>query len=152
MSISIYDKFSLPYLITKASRFLVKEYEKNMQEIGASPLQGGILFVISELEPVNQKDISNVLFIDKVTFSKMILSLHTKKFIKQKANPLDKRAKYWTITKKGLAVLEKVKAADTEVDVYLKKILKDTDVDTEQLSNSLRNIIVGGLKFSTGKK
>ena len=90
MKYPIYKKFSLPYLITKLSRSVLRDYEQKMSKLEISPLQGGVLFVISDLMPVNQTEISNILFIDKVTLSKIFVILLEKGLV-EIAAPFSRR-------------------------------------------------------------
>jgi DNA-binding MarR family transcriptional regulator len=140
MKKNIYKKFSLPYLITKSARAIVKEYEKEMGKMEISPLQGGVLFVIAELKPINQTEIAKILFIDKVTLSKMLFKLEQRK-LAQIVQRSDRRSKYWEVTNKGLLILDKIKEVDALVELNLKSDLKKLGCDSKQISNSLRSLL-----------
>lgn len=141
MKAQIYKDFSLPYLITKLSRAVLKEYEVKTKDLGVSPLQGGILHVISEMTPVSQSVICDVLFIDKVSLSKMISVLEKKKLIEIVKNA-DRRSKFWKLTDKGSALLKKVQSIDAQVESKLKGDLKNLGINSMDVSDSLRALLI----------
>lgn len=141
MEKQIYKKFSLPYLITKLSRAILKEYEQKAKSLEVSPLQGGIIFVMSELSPVSQTDIARILFIDKVTLSKMLMVLEKKKLI-EIVKTENRRTKLWKVTEKGNNLLYKIQAIDEQIESKLKKDIKSNGHDSAILIEGLRALLI----------
>lgn len=141
MSKQIYKKFSLPYLITKLSRAILKGYEQKAKSLGISPLQGGIIFVVSELSPISQTDIASILFIDKVTLSKMLMVLEKKKLV-EIVKSENRRTKLWKLTEKGHGLLQKMQAVDRQIDSKLKKDIENVGYDSSNLTEGLRELLI----------
>ena len=123
------------------SRSILKDYELKTKSLEISPLQGGIIFVVSELSPISQTEISNILFIDKVTLSKMLLILEKKKFI-EIVKTENRRTKLWKLTDKGNSLLHKIQTVDRQIESKLKKNIESTGHDCSNLTECLRALLI----------
>ncbi|SMF41197.1 MarR family winged helix-turn-helix transcriptional regulator [Pseudobacteriovorax antillogorgiicola] len=142
MKKNIYETFSPGFLLTKSSRMIMKRYEEGLGQTGISPLQSGVLYVISFHRSPSQKEISEILFIDKVTLSKIIFNLQQNKLISHITSNNDRREKRWTLTAKGEEKLRQVEEIDHEIEKYMRHIVSKNECDT--LSKVLKKLLIKG--------
>lgn len=142
MKTDIYQTFSLGNLLTKSSRMVMRLYETRLSEIDTSPLQGGVLYTIFFLKNPSQNEIAELLFINKVSLSKIILSLEQKSLIELDQSNLNRREKRWLINEKGKKLLSRIGKIDKEVSEIISNFLPVKD--SEMLTTNLRSFITTG--------
>jgi len=86
----------------KCNRIIANIFRKHLRTFDITDSQLSILFVITKGKEVNQKKISDVLFLDKSTVNRNLKRLIEKKYISTKNYPL------LIITDDGLKILEKL--------------------------------------------
>ena len=86
----------------KCNRIIANIFRKYLKDFGITDSQLSILFVISKSEQVNQKKISDLLFLDKSTVNRNLKRLIENNFVSKTNYP------QLIMTDNGLAVLEKL--------------------------------------------
>lgn len=85
---------------------------------GMIPAQIGIIMILKESGPMNQMTLGESMGVDKATMVKLIDGLEEQKLIKRTTSPEDRRAKFISLTEKGIkvqaVVLQKSKAVEDE--------------------------------------
>lgn len=109
------SEYSLGFLITKVGRVATKMYAEHLEELGLTPLQGGILMTVDSLKGLNQKQLMSLLQVDKGTIHQMLKGLVSKKLIVMKSFDGDRRQLSISITTLGRSLLPRVAKIDKVV-------------------------------------
>lgn len=119
------------------------------------PIRGGqhdFLYVISNTEGITQKELSEILFVDKSTTAKAVNSLVTQGFIKKQTGKNDKRLRKLYLTEKG----HLIKPTIQETFYDLLNITRGglSDEETEQaivlLQSILSSVVKEKIRLSKG--
>lgn len=87
----------------------------------------GILYVLHTGAVVNQLTLGQELGIDKATVVKIIDKLESSKLVKREVDPTDRRSKLVSLTSKGEAMLEKIRAIRNEIEGEVFKQFSNED-------------------------
>lgn len=107
--------YSVGFLITKVGRIATKMYADNLEEIGLTPLQAGILGTLASRDGLNQRQLMGALHADKGTIHQMLKGLGLKKLIVMETAAEDKRQLKIRITRRGRGLLPRIAEIDALV-------------------------------------
>jgi DNA-binding MarR family transcriptional regulator len=96
------------FLLRRLQQVSVAIFISECAEIEITPVQWGILSIISESPGVGQIEISEELGLDRSNVANVVDRLVNRGLLRQKLSPADQRKKEITITKAGEKVMEQV--------------------------------------------
>lgn len=98
------------FLIRRLHQIQVAVFMSECADIDITPVQLGILTVLSEYPGVGQIEISEELGLDRSNVANVVDRLATRGLLQQKVSPTDGRKKSITITKAGEKLIEQVES------------------------------------------
>jgi len=110
-----------------------------------NPTQSLILLSLHKHLNLTQKDLQNIISIDKTTLSKSLKSLEEKILIERILDPNDQRKKYIQLTSKGKKIAKKI---NTFYNVFLPILEKSKNISLEDLYEFIYNFIYNAYKHN----
>jgi MarR family transcriptional regulator, organic hydroperoxide resistance regulator len=113
------------YIITETQRSVMAHLKDRLisQGLTITPVQAGILFLLTQQDSRTMTDLSRLLFTDNSSMTRLVDRLEKAGLVKRLADPKDRRALFITITEEGRkqAVLAKktVKRVNQEIKTRL---------------------------------
>lgn len=101
---TIFDSYG--FLFGKILETMVNTFEDKVEEYKITSKHYGIMLVIHSNSNISQKEIGEILRIDRTTMVVLVDYLENMGFVKRIKNPSDRRAYYLTLTDKGINVLD----------------------------------------------
>ncbi len=133
---------SIGFLLNKAAQFIRERFESCLVARGLTAPQVGILSVVASRGSLTQREIGDVLRIDRTTMVQLIDRLEDLKLIARGDHATDRRSYAVGITAKGQAVLKSAMADATRIE---NEILHDlSERDRQILRRVLRAIPESG--------
>jgi len=96
------------FLIRRLQQIQVAVFMSECAELEITPVQWGILTIVSEYPGVGQIEISEELGLDRSNVANVVDRLVNRGLLRQKTSPADRRKKEITLTKAGEKVVEQV--------------------------------------------
>lgn len=122
---------SLGFLFTKIGRVISKDYAAGLEEYQLTPLQAGIMMMLSTKGSMSQGQLMAALVVDKASMNQMLKSLSLAKLIKMDKDPEDKR--HWRIelSAKGRDIVPDLFTVDEAVSKKYAKLLGSHSKDLQ---------------------
>lgn len=96
------------FLIRRLQQIQVAVFISECSELDITPVQWGILTIVSEYPGVGQIEISEELGLDRSNVANVVDRLVNRGLLRQKVSPTDRRKKDITLTKAGERTVEQV--------------------------------------------
>lgn len=93
------------YLIRRTHQIADAIFDREMRELGLTPVQYGILVAVSLYEGIDQLQLGQVIGFDRTTISYVVRKLTAKKLIRKFKQPDDRRSNLLALTESGHALL-----------------------------------------------
>jgi DNA-binding MarR family transcriptional regulator len=129
----------VPFLLFRASAMSLALASEMLAPLALNPRQAGILTMVTELEPMTQKDLAGALGIDRTTMVALLDDLEAKGFATRQRHPHDRRAFLVHPTDAGRhAQAAAVQILDEQQRQFLAPL---TAAEREQLGALLRRLL-----------
>jgi len=140
-----------------SSALLESRLRERLSEVDISPNQARIIVALSEMGPASQTSLAEQFEVKSASMSTMTARLIKNGYIKRQIDPNDKRANLLFLTKEGVAFLDEIYAAWSDIDDLIKSALgaEDTEVFialSTKIKDQLGGFIPGSMPKPTSKK
>lgn len=98
------------FLIRRLQQIQVAAFLGECSDVDITPVQWGILTIVSERPGVGQIEISEELGLDRSNVANVVERLVNRGLLRQKLSPKDRRKKEITVTKAGEKIISQVEA------------------------------------------
>jgi MarR family transcriptional regulator, lower aerobic nicotinate degradation pathway regulator len=110
----------IPFLLYRAAETSHELANTMLAPLGLIARQAGILTLVTEMEPMTQKRLGDLLRIDRTTMVNLLDDLEAKGFVRRERHPGDRRAFLIHHTDAGLAAkVEAVRILDEQQRLFL---------------------------------
>jgi DNA-binding MarR family transcriptional regulator len=128
----------VPFLLFRAAQASLALANQMLAGIGLCARQAGILTMITELGPMTQRGLGQVLRVDRTTMVALLDDLEAKGYVARQRHPRDRRAFLIHPTPTGRAAkTDAVRILDRQQDRFLHGL---TRAEREQLSALLKRL------------
>jgi len=128
----------VPFLLFRASQASLALANQMLAEIALCARQVGILTMVTELEPMTQKALADVLRIDRTTMVALLDDLEAKGYVARQRHPRDRRAFLVHPTGPGRAAkIDAVRILDEQQQRFLAPL---TPAERRQLAVLLKRL------------
>lgn len=126
----------LPYLLYRAAATSTTMADAGLRQVRLTARQMGILTLIIEREPMTQRQLGELIGVDRTTMVALIDDLEAKGFADRRRNPADRRAFLISPTRRGINAQKRgLQVLDEIADEFLKPL---TAAQRQQLADLLR--------------
>ncbi len=130
-SAELYLRNQLCFPLYVASRLATKLYTPYLKALDITYPQYLVMLVLWENDMQTVKQIGDKLFLESNTLTPLLKRLEQKAYITRKRDTQDERAVLISLTEKG----EDLKEEASKIPSDISRILKDFDMDTEQITD-----------------
>jgi DNA-binding MarR family transcriptional regulator len=114
---------SLGYLVTKIGRMVAKEYASELEPLGITPLQAGILMNLAIRGHLSQAQLMSALTVDKASMNQMLKALKSKGMIVMARSSEDRRHWQISLESKARPLLPKISRIDDAISKKYERLL-----------------------------
>ncbi len=127
------------YLIRRVHQIADAIFEREMRELGLTPVQYGILVAVAAHSGIDQYQLGRAIGIDRTTISYVVRKLKTKGLVDAAKDASDRRSNLLRLTPRGEEVLaEALPIAQKASHMFLHGV---TDAERQQLAVTLKIIV-----------
>ncbi|MEM7373698.1 MAG: MarR family transcriptional regulator [Bacteroidota bacterium] len=127
------------FLLSKCAVLITNELDSKMEHLGIRSKHFAILLLLQEKKDVNQREIGNILFIDRNTMVLLVDTLEELNYVKREKSKTDRRAYHILLTEKGREILPQATKIMEEVEDHFLGMIDPEE--KKKLNNYLINII-----------
>ncbi|KPU46291.1 transcriptional regulator SlyA [Oxobacter pfennigii] len=104
-------------------------FNNKLKELAISSGQYDFFLIIAKNEGINQKELSDILYVEKSTVAKAVKHLETKGYIQRKQVEKDKRYYSLHLTEKGRGAFAEVESVFSEILGIFSKNIPESVID-----------------------
>lgn len=118
------------FLIRRLQQIQVAVFISECSDLDITPVQWGILTIVSEYPGVGQIEISEELGLDRSNVANVVDRLVNRGLLRQKVSPTDRRKKEIALTKAGEKIVEQVEVIASRAQRKILSALSESERET----------------------
>ncbi len=148
------SEIRLGYLIHDVSRLRRTLFDKWLSPLGVTRSQWWVLAFLSRNDGMPQTDLAEELDVGKVALGALIDRLEDAGFVKRILDPTDRRVKRVVLTKQSKALIDTLRAKNSEFNQHILDGIPREDIETTtQTLRAMKNNLIAGTKsFSAAEE